>query len=368
MSRQGYFGSGERIMATLRGTFAAAPPRSRERTRQLENTLPLVDPFDLVKPDRREDINAYFGDVHKTLDQEMDEQWKLVGPTEPPGTIFHYTTPGGLLGIVERHAIYLTDAFFLNDQSELIYGRDLALEVLEERRSTAVGAVAEFLKVAIAKFDPFNADTGFRYYVACFCSNGNLLSQWRAYAEPGSGFALGFDPEPLGAKHFVGDVPHVVLHRMEYSQQSQRQLLRFVTDRVCERMASDHARARSQFSRDLIMSGYFAALMMQMVGLFPQFKHPVFEEEQEWRLSTPRMTNEYRERIQFRESEKNIVPFMSLDLRVKTDRFVDQLPLTVVRHAPTAEPELKKRSVETFLSERGYAHVPVEGSGIPLRW
>ena len=36
-------------------------------------------------------------------------------------------------------------------------------------------------------------DTQLRLFVTCFCSNGDLLSQWRAYAGSG-GYAVGFTP------------------------------------------------------------------------------------------------------------------------------------------------------------------------------
>ena len=29
--------------------------------------------------------------------------------------------------------------------------------------------------------------------IGCFSKNGDLLSQWRAYAEDGKGFSIGFD-------------------------------------------------------------------------------------------------------------------------------------------------------------------------------
>jgi hypothetical protein len=33
-------------------------------------------------------------------------------------------------------------------------------------------------------------------YITCFCEDGDLLSQWRGYADPG-GYAIGFDAAEL---------------------------------------------------------------------------------------------------------------------------------------------------------------------------
>ena len=189
----------------------------------------LVDPFELVEPQNREQVKEYFDRAYLQMDRDVEEEWKKIGPTTPPDTIYHYTTPGGLLGIVEHHSIFLTDAFFLNDQSELLYGRSLALEILQRRLAAATADVYEFIRLGIEKFDPFEEQyVGFRYYVACFCPDGNLLSQWRAYGAPGYGFSLGFASAPLHEKQYAGEVPHVVLHRIEYEPANQRHMVDFV--------------------------------------------------------------------------------------------------------------------------------------------
>ena len=44
--------------------------------------------------------------------------------------LFHYTSAGGLKGILESRCIWATDAAFLNDASEIIYaGRQLGLHL-----------------------------------------------------------------------------------------------------------------------------------------------------------------------------------------------------------------------------------------------
>jgi hypothetical protein len=39
-------------------------------------------------------------------------------------------------------------------------------------------------------------DTGYGIYAGCFCENGDLLSQWRAYGSD-HGYSVEFDPEAL---------------------------------------------------------------------------------------------------------------------------------------------------------------------------
>ena len=63
-------------------------------------------------------------------------------PSRLPAALYHYTTSAGLLGIIESNGIYLTDARFLNDSSEITYGRSLFLERLNhfvERNGSPYG-------------------------------------------------------------------------------------------------------------------------------------------------------------------------------------------------------------------------------------
>src|SRR5208282_343191 len=50
----------------------------------------------------------------------------------PEGRLFHYTTVSGLQGIVETNCLHASAAYFLDDSSEIEYGRRLLNEVLEQ--------------------------------------------------------------------------------------------------------------------------------------------------------------------------------------------------------------------------------------------
>jgi hypothetical protein len=48
-------------------------------------------------------------------------------------------------------------------------------------------------------YDPMYAT-----FVACFCENGNLLSQWRAYART-AGYSIGFDRASLAGTNAAAE-------------------------------------------------------------------------------------------------------------------------------------------------------------------
>jgi hypothetical protein len=141
-----------------------------------------------------------------------------------PTLVWHYTTAGGLLGILNRAAaqkqnellkspwdildsaftMRFTDALYLNDPLELRYGREKLADLLQARSTglndedrQEMAAVLEWLR-ADASAIPDAGQLAGGTYVACFSTQADSLSQWRGYA-PGRGYSIGFDLEGLGA-------------------------------------------------------------------------------------------------------------------------------------------------------------------------
>lgn len=118
---------------------------------------------------------------------------KTVESTNPIPMLYHYTNDGGLAGIVESGRLWFSDIFALNDPSELRHGLSIAIELLKSRVTTARPEVATFASM----FERFDLDAGIEaaghFFICCFSGDGDDLGQWRAYADNGQGFALGFD-------------------------------------------------------------------------------------------------------------------------------------------------------------------------------
>jgi hypothetical protein len=84
---------------------------------------------------------------------------------------------------------------YFNDPDELVYPLAIAREVLVRltRQSTWL-RTQKLLKGAASTLESFAAAK--QWYVACFSTKGDLLSQWRAYC-PNGGYSLGFDGSTL---------------------------------------------------------------------------------------------------------------------------------------------------------------------------
>ncbi len=115
---------------------------------------------------------------------------------EPP-PIFHYTRDESLHGILSTGTLRLTDAFQLNDPTELTHGFNLLNDVFLDASKSAPPELALFG----SRMMDFARKGGVRetahYFVGSFSLLGDDLPQWRSYADDGRGFALEFNAARL---------------------------------------------------------------------------------------------------------------------------------------------------------------------------
>jgi len=106
--------------------------------------------------------------------------------------IYHYCDPNALLSILEHKKLRFTHAAYLNDTLEIRHGvaicRGILTELLKGSPDDPV------LTNAVAYLA--NAEE-WQYYVCCFSESKDKLSQWRAYANNGDGFAIGLRVDHL---------------------------------------------------------------------------------------------------------------------------------------------------------------------------
>src|SRR3954447_9426450 len=117
-----------------------------------------------------------------------------------PETLYHYTNANGFHGIVNSGGLWATDARYLNDEGEIEYGRGIFTEVLQEiSKETSCASVRFFAGHA----QRFAMDRDIvSVYLICFCGDGNILSQWRAYGGTQASYALGFNAKKLAEYEF----------------------------------------------------------------------------------------------------------------------------------------------------------------------
>lgn len=112
-------------------------------------------------------------------------------PTEA-ALIYHYCSPSTLLAILQSKCLRLGDIGAMNDSMERQWGIDALQQELSTRDEYGDTPFMEVMDRAIHRTS-YEALT----LASCFSIEGDMLSQWRAYADNGAGFAIGFDPLAL---------------------------------------------------------------------------------------------------------------------------------------------------------------------------
>lgn len=101
--------------------------------------------------------------------------------------IYHYTSVENFIKIIESKELYLFNAFNMNDNLEINWINHLIDDEFKNYQN-------ENLRKQTMDLYYLNKTTP---YICCFSYDGDLLSQWRAYADDGSGVSIGFDESQL---------------------------------------------------------------------------------------------------------------------------------------------------------------------------
>jgi hypothetical protein len=282
----------------------------------------------------------------------VDHQLRLgVAEASVPSELFHYTSPEGFIGIVDKRILWASDMLSLNDASEMTYPKKLILEAVD-RSDIIPGSCKERFKVQVNEY-MFRAGIP---YVACFCEHQDLLSQWRGYGASGEGFAIGFNTRWLRSLEDEG----FRLERVIYDPDAQTDLLvqffKYVTTII----------AQDTFSEDEIVDVWQRA-GASLSSLAIIFKHPAFLEEREWRMVSEIEKRTERLPESFRRSGQRIVPYVKISIPHDPDPTCLAAPaITRVVRGPYFR-GTETRGPYLLLVSRGFiVGATIEDSNIPL--
>jgi hypothetical protein len=303
--------------------------------------------------------------------------------TPPEGCVFHYTTVAGLQGIVETNCLHASAAYFLNDSSELEYGRRVLGRVLQEWEDRHPEARDDLTAELVRDLHMKISDEAGReelvhsVYLACFCQRDNVLSQWRAYGQAG-GYSIRFPVVDGSIRNLAPESPSytALLTRAEYEREKQANTCREILQLVLS-VADDPAVQRiarttkvssyhgPKITYDFILDVAEEMLLDEILG----FKDKAFEEEEEWRLivrprrfllqgrddrgKTP--TKRY-----FRPQRGILVPYLRLV------PLAGKLPIARIRSGPSIDRARASASVRQLLREYSFPEVEVDGSEITV--
>lgn len=195
------------------------------------------------------------------------------------------------------------------------------------------------------------------FFVFCCSQNGDLLSQWRSYASPGPGYAIGFDSAYLQRLAEGG-----TFGRCIYKQSEQQRFIAQFIDVFFRDLLSYFP----HFERGEINADLFVAKKKRFLSLFlryaPFIKNASFEEEAEWRVVIPAKSFKLSD-VQFRDGRMTLIPFVQVfhpDLKL-----LPQVKRVIVK--PNPHDEIARHAVSRFFDSKGIEDVVVSPSEIPYR-
>lgn len=185
-------------------------------------------------------------------------------------TIYHYTNLSGFFNIIKNKKLWLSASNNLNDHYEVTWFINKIHakpeKVVTDKNEDLINSFWQMLNVY--SHIP---------YICSFSKNGDLLSQWRAYADDGHGIAIGFNkdyfnfeinmPFSSSNKNINIGIPEVI-----YNEKHQNELIDEQIVELLKYQSSDEA-------CDFINNS-----VRRLISLSFICKNPAFSEESEIRI------------------------------------------------------------------------------------
>lgn len=188
----------------------------------------------------------------------------------PDTVVYHYCSAETLRAILESRKLRFTDMNMLNDSQEMRWGYAV-FEEAATRLINRTNVPDSAPRLPVEFFDSVDeiirrTDLIAHPFVSCFSLDGDSLEQWRAYADDGRGYAIGF-----GAAT-VHKMPLTVL-MVEYEKEQQ----------VKEMMAALVAIFKNSGDQTTTEKGVFFEECALLGAYLAGFKHRAYRHEREIR-------------------------------------------------------------------------------------
>jgi len=291
--------------------------------------------------------------------------------------LYHYTTTDALLGILNSGSLWASDIRFLNDATEFTFARDLLVHTLQTRASRLRNARVR--EIIFERFENLQAARTVHAYVVSFSEQGNMLSQWRAYA-PRDGVCIGFfkgalrsiDNFDLHRCVYVGKDPLPALSERRRYETIVNELYTNVT--WASRLIQQEARTKQKsWSKRVSQEGHAVLISSAVMAAALRIKHKGFKEEAEWRLiDKPEalrfihaLEDDPDDQLKFRRGSFGVTPYVVAKL---PDVYHDfPFGISNVMVGPSTNSASIVASIREMLKIKYHSKATVDSTDIPFR-
>jgi hypothetical protein len=216
--------------------------------------------------------------------------------------LYHYCPLDAFLSIIENKTLRLSDTKKSNDSLEgkalLAYMEENVLEEYDKKFSyldefpfVSGMKSKDAIKLMIsARMQHLLRNDDILCYASCLSEEGDLLSQWRAYADNGRGVSIGFDFQILQNLIASEQTDNLLkLNKVEYVSTENAPVLLLRAANVQAFLDNVLCAVGEGKTADIFMNPYNTDLLSQMneeillLNSMP-YKHDSFIAEKEWRI------------------------------------------------------------------------------------
>lgn len=261
-----------------------------------------------------------------------------------PPVVYHYTTASGFVGIMNDQYLRATNFSYLNDPSEMQFGRELIEKNLTRRNKDVGKRLNTFFGYVLSSLEVENAA---EVYVASFTKLEDDLSQWRAYGTSMSErYAIGFDGNAINELRHAK--PSDFFGPVKYKTSDQQAKIDYAIDRSLQ-FLDKHRVPAADFQP------FADVTARELASIMPVLKNQAFQMEQEWRVIIRSTEGNVPE---FDTARGVIRPFVPL-------RFGSPLPILGLTVLAPARLKIALKAAEMVLQAHGIDVIP-EHSKIPF--
>ena len=297
--------------------------------------------------------------------------------------VYHYCSADVFTKIVSSKAIRLSDITKSNDSMEILWTMKYIKEIFDEEFDKETSNTKYFNngypKDAFSELvehysdDFFKADQRiYSYMVCCFSEEGDLLSQWRGYADDASGFSIGFDANTLSA---FGKPPtddpissdifdfNKVIYDVSKQKARIRDCAKYLISelKLISKMAGEHIKQQSMVA--------FNSCFLQLFKWSIFMKNPFFKEEKEWRICYGTdLRSDYKSSktkiedglslsdVAYYSRKNDVVPYVDLSFNKSVSNIIKRVVIGPKCRA-------SKKEIEVFMKNNGFACDVVKSEG-----
>ncbi len=328
-----------------------------------------------AKPGRSITVYGSLPEINKAIDA-FNNDWLELHNSDEDLILYHYTTNNGLKGILQNCSIWFSHINYFIDPQEWRYGQEIVVtqlkKVREQESEKSIIKLLEDIQGAIEGY----TKVLFNIFIACFCKEDDLLSQWREYAANGGGYSLGisFDDDTKYS-HYINDLStesHPILRKVIYDPDLQTNFVgRFlkIIINAAKKECEISGKTLSEIGGPVTLEA-----TNTLSEIIPCIKHPAFEKEEEWRLIQNLRPDHKVELLEFRERKGELIPY--IETYIYRDDTNPVFPIKSLRYGPSLDDERSKLSLQLLKNSCAKSASPINiikenveilGSGYVLR-